>query len=75
MAESWKGWEGEKVWSALDGELSLSATTTSLGHVTLRIEMVDPSGNFRLYAILGLEAGQLEKIFKNVSHVFPLNDR
>lgn len=75
MAESWKKWEGEKVWSALDGELSLSATTTSIGHVTLKIEMVDPSGNFRLYAILGLEAGQLEEIYKNVSAVFPLKNR
>lgn len=75
MAESWKGWKGEKVWSALDGELSLLATTTSLGHVTLKIEMVDPSGNFRLFAILGLEAGQLEEIYKNVSAVFPLSNR
>jgi hypothetical protein len=75
MAESWKGWKEEKVWSALDGELSLSATTTSLGHVTLKIEMVGRSGDFRLYAVLGLEAGQLEEIYKNVSSVFPLNDR
>ncbi|WKJ91612.1 DUF6228 family protein [Methylomonas montana] len=75
MAESWKGWKGEKVWSALDGELSLSATSTSLGHISLKIEMVGQSGDFRLYAILGLEAGQLEEIYKNVSVVFPLNNR
>lgn len=75
MAESWRGWKGEKVWSAIDSELTLSATSTSLGHITLKVTMVDQSGNYRLYAILGLEAGQLEEVFKNVSSLFPLNDR
>jgi hypothetical protein len=31
MAESWKGWNGEKVWAALDGELRITATSSSLG--------------------------------------------
>ncbi|MDT4288671.1 DUF6228 family protein [Methylomonas sp. MO1] len=74
MAESWKGWKGEKVWSALDGELYLSAATTSLGHVTLKIEMTEQSADFKLYASLGLEAGQLEDIYNDIASVFPLND-
>ncbi len=75
MADSWKGWKGEKVWSAIDGELTLSAASSALGHVTLKIVMMDQSGNCRLYAVLGLEAGQLEEVSKNVCSLFPLDGR
>ncbi len=74
MANHWQGWDGEKVWAALDGEFTLRATSTSLGRITVMIEMVELSGAFRLEATLALEAGQLENISKRVESVFPLNN-
>ncbi len=75
MADNWQGWKGEKVWAALDGEFTLTATTTSLGRVSVAIEMVEMAGSFKLVATLGLEAGQLEKISNRVESLFPLENR
>ncbi len=75
MADNWQGWKGEKVWGALDGEFTLTATATSLGRITVLIDMVEMAGAFRLEATLGLEAGQLEKISKRVESLFPLENR
>lgn len=75
MADNWQGWKGDKVWGALDGELTLTATATSLGCVTLIVEMTERAGAFRLQATLGLEAGQLETISKRVESLFPLEKR
>lgn len=74
MADHWQGWDGEKIWAALDGEFTLRATSTSLGRITVMIEMVELSGAFRLEATLALEAGQLESICKGVESVFPLKN-
>src|ERR1700691_5899488 len=39
MAANWKGWEGEKTWSSIEGEFGLAATSDRLGHITLRIRL------------------------------------
>ncbi len=75
MADNWQGWKGEKVWGALDGEFTLTATATSLGRISVIIEMVEMAGAYRLKAILGFEAGQLENISKRVESLFPLENR
>lgn len=68
MADAWSGWDGIKQWAALDGELSLSATMSSLGHVTLTIEI--SYLNSAMTTSLMLEAGSLEKIALDVADVF-----
>ena len=75
MADNWQGWKGEKVWGALDGEFTRTATATSLGRIKVIVELVEMAGAFRLEATLALEAGQLEKISKRVESVFPLDNR
>ncbi len=75
MADHWQGWKGEKAWGALDGEFTLKATATSLGHISIIIEMVEMAGAFRLGATLHLEAGQLEEISKKMETLFPLENR
>lgn len=74
MADNWQFWKGEKIWGALDGEFTLRATATSLGRITVMIEMVEMSGAFRLEATLALEAGQLENTSKRVESAFPLGN-
>ena len=70
MAENWDGWDGEKCWSAIDGELYLSATTNSLGSIILKVRMVYLSGDFELLATVALEAGQLDTIFRRVTNLY-----
>jgi Family of unknown function (DUF6228) len=37
IALDWRGWEGERTWSSIEGEFSIAATTNSRGAVTLRV--------------------------------------
>lgn len=70
MPKGWKGWEGEKSWSAIEGELNLSATSSNLGNISLEISMQKYWPDFKLVATIGLEAGQLEKISKEMNEYF-----
>ncbi|MBR8416416.1 DUF6228 family protein [Burkholderia dolosa] len=72
MAASWTGWSGPKCWHAIDGELPLTATTTSLGKVTLIVEMRAASGDYTdtATATLKLEAGSLDRIADDVRSLF-----
>ena len=70
MATSWTGWSGSKDWHAIDGDLSFGATITSLGNVTLVVEMSANSGDDTLKATLKLEAGSLDRIAHDVRSIF-----
>jgi hypothetical protein len=64
LATHWKGWAGKKEWNSLEGELSLSATIDSTGHISLSVGLRSGSYPFdwNLSAMLLIEAGQLEQI-------------
>ena len=65
MAASWRGWDGEKKWSSIEGEFSISCTHDQLGHITLDIEMKQDFGTpeaWRLKVRIVVDAGQLEAI-------------
>jgi hypothetical protein len=68
MAANSRGWNGKKNWGSLEGELSLSATCDSTGHITLSVELHSGPYPFdwRLSAVLLIEAGQLERIASQV---------
>lgn len=70
MAACWTGWNGQKSWNAIDGELSLAATTSSLGNVTLVVKMYANSGETSLTAVIRLEAGNLDRIAADVRSLF-----
>jgi hypothetical protein len=64
-ARDWKGWDGNRVWQSLEGELRLEMSTDRRGHVSLRAEIrSDPGGSdaWRLDAEVALDAGQLDDI-------------
>lgn len=69
LAADWKGCSGKRAWSSLEGELSLSATIDSTGHVSVSVQM--RSGpyplDWRLSAVLLVEAGQLDRIADSIS--------
>ena len=58
------GWEGEKSWAALDGEMSMVAITDSLGHVNLEVNLDPRDGPPEWYVRLTmvLEVRSLEQL-------------
>ena len=72
LAQSWKGWSGEKVWQSIERELRLGAKCDSLGHITLSYCL--SSGYVECpWSVTGsilLEAGQLERIAVEAVEVF-----
>jgi hypothetical protein len=64
LARNWKGWEGAKVWSTLEGDFQLSAASDSVGHVRLAYSLrpADTGFNWELRGALEVEAGQLEHL-------------
>lgn len=41
LAESWKGWQGEKAWHSIEHDLEITATADGLGHCDLAFEVRD----------------------------------
>jgi hypothetical protein len=76
IAREWSGWKGEKKWGALEGEYNLSATCDSLGHITLKVGMMPNAYPPVWSAIVSLviEAGQLDKLAREVETFFNVKD-
>lgn len=69
LAANSKGWPAKKEWGSLEGELALSATADSLGHISLAVQL--RSGpyplDWKLSAMILLEAGQLDRLAASVA--------
>jgi hypothetical protein len=60
FADNWKGWEGSKRWTSLEGELSIEASSDRLGHVYLMVQLCEGApAKWTLQANIVLEAGML----------------
>ncbi|MFC5571594.1 DUF6228 family protein [Lysobacter yangpyeongensis] len=75
LARDWQGWNGKKEWAALEGELRLTATCDSGGHIALTVHLSQQSGDFTASATIWLEAGQLDQVFQRVNAVLPTERR
>lgn len=62
LAKNWKGFDGEKEWSSLEGEFNLSCTSDSLGHFALEVTIRDNMDTRYARKTIYIESGQLEKI-------------
>ena len=71
LAVAWRGWNGSKMGSALEGQLTLQASSDATGHVSLRVILREDFGRSDWVAegTLLLEAGQLENIAASISKV------
>lgn len=69
LAANWKGWAGKKEWGSLEGELTLSATADSKGHISLAIQLRSGPYPFdwKISAMILLEAGQLDRVAQSVA--------
>jgi hypothetical protein len=77
MAMNWRGWDGEKCWESVEGELKLTCTHTNkpLGHVILIVELrshVDDPFIWDVRCSLGLELWQLGMLANEAKKVFQI---
>lgn len=72
IAKEWKGWQGPQVWTSIEGELELTATSDKLGHVMLNIKVSEFDGPelWSSNVSLGLDASQTERVAKSVRAFF-----
>jgi hypothetical protein len=67
-------WRQARQWESLEGHLSLQATADRAGHIELRVKLRDDGAgdDWRVEAVLVLEAGQLQAIADGVArHLAP----
>ncbi len=67
IAKCWKGWNGEKKWTSLEGELRLICTTDSLGHVSIEATLFD---GWSVRNTFYVDAGQLEQLASDIKKFF-----
>lgn len=66
MAAASRGWEGDKVWRSLEGELRLVCTRDGLGHIKIAVELrTDWKSDWRAERVLVVEAGQLDRLARD----------
>lgn len=72
LAKEWKGWKGSKEIESIEGDLSLSATSDSLGHIYIRVELKDSPGgaDWHVSGTLMVEAGSLDSMAKSARKFF-----
>jgi hypothetical protein len=70
MAGEWQGWKKAKSWEDLERRVSLSASMDSTGHISLAVELQGPDYASCLRVVLKYEAGQLEEMANELSHLF-----
>lgn len=74
LAAEWRGWVGAKMWSALEGDVSLAASHDGLGTVSLLAELRgEPSSraepDWRAALVLELDAGALDRFALDAKRV------
>ncbi|NNK24319.1 MAG: hypothetical protein HKP05_01595 [Woeseiaceae bacterium] len=72
-ATDWRGWSGEKSWESLEGDFRLTLISGNTGRISLRAFISHDCGNpdpWRLDAELGIEAGQLDVLAKDIERFF-----
>lgn len=67
LAANWKGWNDEKRWSSLEGELKLVCTADSLGHIAVGATLFN---GWSVRNTLYVNARQLEQVASNIRNFF-----
>jgi hypothetical protein len=72
LAVHWKGWSGEKKWSSLEGEFTLSCKSDGQGHIAMEVKLKSRlyEDDWSVITEINLDASQLEEIASNVKRFF-----
>jgi Family of unknown function (DUF6228) len=74
LAADWRGWEGERAWNSLEGEVKLRATHDKLGTAALTVELrsdvyVDAGYLWTATGLLFLDAGALDGLARQAGQL------
>jgi uncharacterized protein DUF6228 len=74
LAKDWRGWQGARTWTSMEGEMTLEASHDGLGHVTIAVTLRraerpgDPDA-WSARIVLTLEAGEeLHRLAAGTEH-------
>jgi hypothetical protein len=73
MAKNCTGWKKEIIWGSIENDLSITAISDKLGHITLKIELQQVNideDNWVLKGQILIESGQLEQIANDIKLFF-----
>ena len=72
LAKDWKGWEGERQWASIEGDLRLTATCDRWGHIQIEVYFHnnDPDDDWALSAPIFVDAGSLDLLAKEAKGFF-----
>lgn len=73
LAKNWKGFDGKKEWSSLEGEFSLSCASDNLGHFALEATIRNNEDTRYARKTFYIESGQLEKIVQEARDFFNIS--
>ena len=58
LADSWRGWEGERIFSSLEGELEIKARHDGHVRLAIRLRRVDGPGLWTVHADVTVDPGE-----------------
>ena len=70
LAESWRGWDGEKKWEDLEHRVGFAATCDRTGHITIKVQVQDSQYSGRAVLSIHFEAGGLEAMARRIEMFF-----
>jgi hypothetical protein len=72
IAKDWRGWDGERIWSAVESDFTVRASSDRLGHVRLDIELRshEPPDDWHISAPVFLDAGSLDTVAADAETFF-----
>ena len=71
LANSWRGWNGGKKWTSLEGELSLVCLHDGVGHISVDL-MLRKLGEWTAETVIEITAGDIENVANNISEFFSI---
>ena len=67
LAAEWRGWDGDRRWAALEGDVSIAASHDGLGTISILVELrAEPAARaepeWRASLVLDVDAGGLDQL-------------
>ena len=71
LSQRWQGWDDIKTWSSVEGDLKLSSSIDSLGHVSFGLDMANTviSPGWLIKTTLVVDAGSLALLAQQARNV------
>lgn len=74
LAASWRGWDGDRTWASLEGDVVITASHDGAGTIAMLVELRDrprvrQEPDWRAALVLTLDAGALDRVARDARDV------